>query len=76
MAALRRIEGGTPATEVCRKLGVSDTPPHDLLYLCCATTWQSMLCPAPGVSSGDHGGSAGARPSPCHGQDQDVYTRC
>ena len=23
-AALRRVEGGTPATEVCRKLGVSE----------------------------------------------------
>ncbi len=23
VAALRRVEGGTPATEVCRKLGVS-----------------------------------------------------
>ncbi len=24
VAALRRVEGGTPATEVCRKLGVSE----------------------------------------------------
>ncbi len=24
MAALRRVEGGTPATEVCRTLGVSE----------------------------------------------------
>ena len=26
VAALRRVEGGTPATEVCRKLGVCCSP--------------------------------------------------
>ncbi len=24
MAVLRRVEGGTPATEICRKMGVSE----------------------------------------------------